>query len=270
MCSSNWTKCQISEHKWILFLLLNRKHAKNRMKGLELTWAAGLRLLKQFLQEKSKMCVEGIVDESQAYHKYRFLKKSTWVPSYLWVVGCQSLSDSWFNSCPFCKYDLQIGILVRSQAPVGLSVSKKEKGASLSDMALLHSCNGLWVAWVCLPCRGIRTGRTRRPFFNCLSVHWLHDIKCYTDCQWVFSALPVLHLCFPPSLLFRPSLSFLFFTFLVSSYHVLTLFFLSLIFFHETLLMSKTFCHSTRLHLTSFWNFYIFPWKSLIGFWKTC
>lgn len=140
-------------------------------------------------------------------------------------MGCQSRSDSWLSSCPFSKYDLQIGILGRTPAPMCLSVSEKEKGAPLSAMALLHSCNGLWVAWVCLPCRSIRTGRTGRPFFNCLSLHWLHDIQCYTDCQWVFS--PFLFCIFASLLCFFsvPLSSSLFFTFLVSSYHVLTLFF---------------------------------------------
>lgn len=161
------------------------------------------------------------------------------------------------------------GILVRSHAPMCLSVSKKEKGASLSDMALLLSCNDLWVAWVCLPCRSIRTGRTGRSFFNCLSLHWVH-IQCYTDCQWVFSALLILHLCLPLSLLFNPSLLFSVLylpSFFLPYSHSLCFFPL---FFHETLLMSKTLCHSTSLHLTSFWNVYIFPWKLLIGFWKTC
>lgn len=162
------------------------------------------------------------------------------------------MSDSCLNSCPFSKYDLQTGILVRTPAPMCLSVSKKDMGAPLSDMALLQSCNGLWVAWVCLPCRSIRTGRTGRPFSNCLSLHWLHDIQCYTDCQWVFSALLILHLCLPPSLLFSPSLFFsvLYLPSFFLPYSHSLLFFP--LFFHESLLMSKTFCHSTILHLTSF------------------
>lgn len=97
---------------------------------------------------KTKMYMEGIVDEARAHHKYSFLKKSTWAFSYLWTVGCQSLSDSWFNSCPFSKYDLQIRCRMWAHAPGCLSVFQKEKGASLSDMALLHSCNDLCVAWV--------------------------------------------------------------------------------------------------------------------------
>lgn len=207
--------------------------------------------------------------KARAYRKYRLLKKSTWALSYLGTVGCQSLSDSWLNNCPFSKYDLQIGILVRSHAPVCLSVSKKEKGASLSDMALLHSCNGLWVAWVWLPCRSTRTGRTEghsstASVFTGFMIVSVILIAMSLFCSSCSASLPPSFPSFQSLSLFSVlNLP----TFFLSRSH--SFFFFSL-FFHETLLISKTFCLSISLQLTSFWNFYIIPWKLLIGFWKTC
>lgn len=247
-----------------LALVTRQKTCKNRMKGLSLTWAACLCLRKQFLQEKWKCMWRALWMKARAYRKYRFLKKSIWALSYLGTVGCQSLSDSWLNNCPFSKYNLQIGILVRSHAPVCLSVSKKEKGASLSDIALLHSCNGLWVAWVCLPCRSIRTGKTEVHsstasvftgfmIFSVILIaneSFLHFLSCIFASLLPFFSVPL-----------SPLSSSLFLTFPLSSYYVLTPFSLFLVFFQETLLISKTFCLSISLQLTSFWNFYIFPWK---------
>lgn len=64
MRSSNWTKCQISEHKWILLLLPTENMQKQKERpGVNMGYKS--LFAKTISARKMKMYVEGIVDESQ-------------------------------------------------------------------------------------------------------------------------------------------------------------------------------------------------------------
>lgn len=143
------------------------------------------------------------------------------------MVGFQRLSDSWFNSCPLSKCDLQIGILVRAHAPMCLSVSKKEKRASFSDIALWCTCVMVYGSFghVCLVETSEQEEQWGHPSTASVFTGFI-DIQCLYWCQWVFSLLFVPHLFLLPSLLLSPSPFFpvLYPPFLLPSSQVLTLF----------------------------------------------